>query len=313
MLNSIYSLLGWTYGQINSFEQFLATIKKLLTFEIPFKRIGAGLLAVVELFFSACFKTPVHPLGEELDLTGYSIVFDDEFDGTELNTDVWYHRGVGSRRGGFNADSQAVVKDGNLVITGEYLENGKYGAGWYTGAVALKEHYTRGYFEIRCICNKDKGFWSAFWLQATGAPYDHYRSNGGIDAAEIDIFEAMSADEKTESMRNTIDSTIHCNGVDDDIEHIDSQKVCKVYMGNDIYSEYNTYGLKWTEDEYIFYVNGIETGRSSFGKGVCVTPEEVIASLEIPENLPESITSNKDYKTQMIIDYVKIYQVNEAK
>lgn len=311
MLNFIYSLLGWTYGQINTFENFLAATRKLLSFQLPFKRIGITLLAIIELFFSACFKTPITPRGEELDLTGYSLVFEDNFDGTELNTDAWRHRGVGARRMGFNAASQAAVKDGNLYITGEYLENGKYGEGWYTGAVALNEKYTRGYFEIRCICNKDKGFWSAFWLQATGSPYDHILSNGGIDAVEIDIFEAMSAGEKTESKRNTVVSTIHCNGVDDDVENIDSQSVGKFYVGNDIYSEYNTYGLKWTEDEYIFYINGVESGRSHFGKGVCINPEEVIVSLEIPDELPEGIASNKAYKTQMIVDYVKIYQIAE--
>lgn len=311
MQNFIYSLFGWTYGQINTFENFLETVKKLISFQIPFKRIGITLLAVVELFFSACFKTPITPRGEELDLTGYNLVFKDDFDGTELNTDAWFHRSVGARRAGFNAESQATVNNGNLIITGEYLENGQYGKGWYAGAVSLKESYTRGYFEIRCKCNKDKGFWSAFWLQAMGNPYDHTLSNGGIDAVEIDIFEAMSAGEMSNSMRNTVISTIHCNGVDENPDKLDSQSVGKFYVGNDIYSEYNTYGLKWTEDEYIFYINGVESGRSHFGKGVCINPEQVIISLEIPENFPESITSNTNYKTQMIIDYVKIYQIAE--
>ena len=135
-------------------------------------------------------------------------------------------------------------------------------------------------------------------------PYDHNISQGGIYDAEIDIFEAMSADAKLPSSRNSVTQTIHCNGRDDDVENIDSRTLGKFKVGNDIYNEYNTYGLEWTEDEYIFYINGVESARSSFGNGVSTIPEEVIVSLEFPG----SVDFEKYYSTQMVIDYVKIYQ-----
>ncbi|HBL41232.1 MAG TPA: hypothetical protein DDY98_06545 [Ruminococcaceae bacterium] len=306
----IVKLLGWTYGQKHSFVAFKALLYKLACGKIPFRRIAITIFALIQLFLSACFRTPQIPCGEELDLSGYVPVFTDEFVGNELNTDVWNHRCEGTRRFGFNADSQVTVKNGTCVITGEYLKQGKYGAGWYTGAIALKKLYARGYFEIRCKCNRDYGFWSAFWLQASGDPYDHVRSDGGRQAVEVDIMESYNKTSKSRLMMNTIDSTIHCNGVDDNKEKIDSEKIGTFYI-NDIFDTYNTYGLMWNEDEYIFYINGKETGRSSFGKGVCVNPEEVIVSLEIPEQLPEEITGNLNYKTQMVVDYVKIYQLAE--
>lgn len=268
------------------------------------KKIFVGFMVVIELLGCLAFDTPRTPRGQELNLDGYSLVFFDDFDGDTLNTDVWKHRGVGARRCGFNAESQAEVRDGNLYLTAEYLEDGKFGAGWYSGMISLKQHYLRGYFEIRCKCNKDKGFWSAFWIQSPNNPYDHNISQGGIYGAEIDIFEAMSADAKLLSSRNSVTQTIHCNGWDDDVENIDSRTLGKFKVGNDIYNEYNTYGLEWTEDEYIFYINGVESARSSFGNGVSTIPEEVIVSLE----LPGSADFEKDYSTQMVIDYVKIYQ-----
>lgn len=143
MLNFLVWLGVTSNGQILNFQRFFEAIKQILAFQIPFKRIGAALLAAAELFFSGCFKTPITPCGEAPDLTGYSLVFEDDFDGTELNSDVWYNRCEGTRRTGYNADSQATVKDGNLILTGEYRKNGKFGAGWYTGMVALKENYTR--------------------------------------------------------------------------------------------------------------------------------------------------------------------------
>lgn len=308
MFEPMFKLFGWTSTQIFTFNRFVEAVKNLFSGEIPFKRLGAGLLAVFELFTATVFKTPSTPRGEELNLDGYTLVVYDEFEGDSLNTDLWHNRGVGARRLGYNAASQVSVENGNLVITGEYLDEneGEYGEGWYTGAIALNEWYCKGYFEIKCICNKDKGFWSAFWLQAEH-PYDS-QSKGGVGGAEIDIFEAMDAEKKTEKRRNAVTQTIHCNGVDDNAEKIDSFSLGKFY-GKDIYNQYNTYGLKWTDDEYIFYINGVETARTSFGLGVSQVLENLIVSLEIPDELPEEIANNKDYKTQMIVDYVKIYQI----
>jgi len=308
-LDSIMDSLNFAIRQKISVYDTIDFFKNFFSNGFSFKRIFAGFMVVVEMFGCVLFDNARTPRGEALDLTGYSLVFEDEFEGTELNTDVWKYRGLGSRRFGFNGKDAVEVKDGNLVLSGYYDENGEYGAGWYTGMISLIEHYNKGYFEIKCICNKDKGFWSAFWIQADH-PYDHYLSNGGIGGAEIDIFEAMDADAKLKSNRNAVSQTIHCNGVDDDIENIDSFRL-GVFKGNNIYEEYNTYGLKWTDDEYIFYINGVESARGSYGKGVSLEPEEVIVSLEIPEQLPEAITSNKDYKTQMIVDYVKIYQLSK--
>lgn len=74
-----------------------------------------------------------------------------------------------------------------------------------------------------------------------------------------------------------------------------------------IKGEYTTFGLMWTDTEYVFYVNGKETGRSSFANGTSRVPEEVIVSLCAPEN----IELEKDVTTRFIVDYVKIYQLRK--
>ena len=307
-LERIMDALNFAYRQKASVYVVGDLFKNLFADGFSFKRIFPAFMAVIEMFACVLFDKPVTPRGQELDLTGYSIVFEDEFDGDKLNTDVWNYRASGARRGGFNAESQVEVKDGNLYLTAEYREeDGMYGEGWYAGMISLKEYYCRGYYEIRCKCNKDKGFWSAFWIQAQ-SPYDHYKSQGGVYGAELDIFEAMNGDAILKKNRNSVSQTIHCNGWDDDVENIDSRCLGDFKVGNDIYDEYNTYGLEWTEDEYIFYINGVESARSSFANGVSTVPEEVIVSLEIPETLPEKIANNKDYSTQFVVDYVKIYQ-----
>ncbi|MCR4615386.1 MAG: glycoside hydrolase family 16 protein [Clostridiales bacterium] len=302
MLEQIADLIHLSRRQTRSLSEIGDIIKELMSGGVPLKKALSCLLIMAELFGVVFFNTAVTPHGQTLDLTGYDLVFCEEFEGDSLNTDLWFSRNNGERRGGFNAASQIKVKDGKLVITGEYLEDGTYGEGWYGAAISLHKKYKQGYFEIKCICNDSPDFWSAFWIQADH-PYEHDISKGGIGGAELDIFESDNYEEKLPSYHNSVTQTIHCNGVDDDVENIDSYRLGS-FKGKDIYHTYNTYGLEWTEDEYIFYVNGVETTRTSFGNGVSQEEEWVIVSLE----LPEEINLSKDTKTEFIVDYVKIWQ-----
>ena len=265
------------------------------------KKLLAVIVAFFEMIGCVVADLPLTPAGEQLSLDGYSLVYCDEFDGDTLSDD-WFHRGVGPRRNGFNSEQQVRVEGGNLIISCEYKEDGEMGAGWYCGMIALKKQYKQGYFEIKCKCNDGGDFWSAFWIQANN-PYDHEASAGGVNGAELDIFEAPFSGEKSKTVRNSVTQTIHCNGYDDDPDHIDSRMLGK-FKVDDPYNEYNTYGLKWTEDEYIFYINGVETARSSFGSGVSQVEETVIVSLEIPDE----VTVPKDTRSQFTVDYVKIWQ-----
>ncbi len=269
------------------------------------KQFIAGIMVFIEAISSFVFGTPTTPQGPELDLAGYELVFCDEFEGDALDTEAWFTRGNGPRRAGFNSASQVTVRDGNLYITGEYLENGEYGEGWYAGAVALNQKYKEGYFEIKCICSPGGGYWSAFWLQAD-APYTPEISQGGIGGAEIDIFESTNYNEIVS--RNSVLHTIHCSGMKGDTSGELNTKRLGHFFGNNIYSEYNTYGLKWTDTEYIFYINGIETTRSAWADGVSTVPEQLIVSLEVPQELDDKVFAEKSYKTEYIVDYVKIYQ-----
>ncbi len=289
--------------QLWGVEQQAFYLKEMFT-SFSIKKFFASFLAILELCGLTILDLPVTPRGEELDLTGYTLVFEDEFEGSGFNTDIWEYRASGARRGGFNAPSQIEVRDGTMILTGEYLTDGEYGEGWYTGMVRLKELYCKGYFEIRCKVNKEKHFWSAFWLQSS-APYTASVSKGGIGGAEIDIFESVNNGNFLE--KNSVTHNIHCAGVNGEAEGYQSAGL-GAFKGKDIYDEYNTYGVEWTDNEYIFYINGVETRRSSFGNGVSEVPEEVIVSLEIPDSEKLGKLDKDNYETHFVVDYVRIYQ-----
>ena len=262
------------------------------------KSLLIAILTIAEVLGLLLFDTAITPRGQELNLAGYELVMEDNFDGSQLDLSKWEYRANGPRRDGFNSPNQVFLNDGNLVIRAEYRTDGEYGPGWYAGMIRTIQEYTRGYFEIRCIVSQGGGFWSAYWLNAQGMSSAE-ASNGGLGGAEIDIFESNNYAGNIFT-RNSVTHAVHVGGYGDGLrsENEGSFKVPKPY------TQYNTYGMEWNEDEYIFYINGVESLRTSFQKGVSEAPEYVIIS----EELPNEFTEQPGFSTDFIVDYVRVYQ-----
>lgn len=263
-----------------------------------------------------------------VDLTGYELVWSDEFDGRELDRDKWndaqnvdtLHWGA-VRRGGYWHKDMVSVSDGCLHLAVRYVDEdraalygGDYKAGWYTAMITTwlsnpdnkeePDEFFRGYYEVRCKLPAGEGLWSAFWLM-NGRVYNE--DGDGRDGTEIDVFESFGYPKGEWMMANAVSSNLHWDGYND------AHKSFHVgeFYANDPYKEFNTYGVKWTENEYIFYVNGMECARTAKG-GVSQNPEYLILSNEIAgENGVASgrgdITTNAD-GVEFTVDYVRVYQ-----
>ena len=70
----------------------------------------------IGIIMSICLTLdiPMRAIGPQLDLTGYELVFEDEFEGDALDTDAWFYRQEGLPDGVHNAASQVSVSDGLL-------------------------------------------------------------------------------------------------------------------------------------------------------------------------------------------------------
>jgi len=274
------------------------------------------LIAFVNIFLLLFNVRSVDTSKPQIDLSDFTLTFEDEFDGDSLNRNIWRtHNSNGMRKGGYWTEEQATVKDGNLIITTQYREDGAYGPGWYTAGLDTSGRFEQayGYFECRCILPKGQGLWSAFWITNNNL---NLTEGNGYKGAELDVFESpfgyMSG-----SSSWKVTSNVHYNGYDLETKY---KNVVISALDNNPYENYNTYGLLWTEDEYIYYVNGYEVGRTDFG-GISTTPEYMILSCEVDgaagtPTLGWSgiITKNaegNDFTTDFIIDYVRVYSANK--
>ena len=249
----------------------------------------------------------------KIDLKDYELTFSDEFNGDKLNKELWRaHNSEGRRRGGYWTLEQVSVKNGNLIINTQYKEDGKFGSGWYTGAISTQGKFeqTYGYYECRCILPQGYGIWSAFWL--TNPNVTKLTTGKAVKGAEIDVFESPFW-HLGEGRRNKVTSNIHFNGYDLQTRY---KNVAITRLANNPYENFNTYGMLWTPDEYIFYINGYEVARSHYG-GVSQEQEYMILSCEIEGDQAKPTygwsgkveRNDRDtFNAEFVVDYVRAYK-----
>ena len=99
------------------------------------------------------------------------------------------------------------------------------------------------------------------------------------------------------------------------------------YKVKDMYSEYHTYGVMWTETEYVFYIDGIETWRTDMTidgvkYGVSEQEEYILLTVEVGGTVSEDgsvaypgenswcgdpMKNDTDKNYDFIVDYVRYY------
>jgi type II secretion system protein G len=175
----------------------------------------------------------------------------------------------------------STVKEGDRYIDGCVRTKGKFA-------------HSFGYYVARVQLQKQPGHWSAFWIMGNGVGKV---GSGGRDGTEIDIYEKPWLDDR-------VQHTLHWDGYGK--HHKSKGHVAKV---PGIMDGWHTFGLWWTPDEYIFYVDGKETWRTK--TAVCQVPEYMKLSDEIGK-------WGGDIKTAklpdvFLVDYVRVYDVVQVK
>ncbi len=294
---------------------FGGTFKALMSFNL--KRVGALFVAFFQLIGAVIFDTPVKPYGDSIDMSRFELVWQDEFDqgfddtvwqghfvygddDTQLRDTAWWNRGQVS-----------FTDDGCLLLCAEYKEDGPKGTGYYSYGMETNpsrnyngnhKGYEQlyGYFEIRCILPKGAGLNPAFWMLTDGMWYDD--TDGGKSGCEIDIFETRYDFNKKSLFYNSVFQTIHV----DSYEENHKKEVQGYFYADDPYNKFNTYGVEWNKDEYIFYINGKETARTDFA-GVCEVPLYFIISIGVNDKIAE----NEYLPSALKVDYVRAYQYKD--
>lgn len=221
----------------------------------------------------------------------YQLVWEDEFEGNQLDLTKWKYRGTGPRRIGYNDPKMVKVEDGKLLL----MYDIQGGDSIMAGVIGTQETYMTkyGYYECRAKMQRGTGPWAAFWMQSPGI------SDGedpGEYGAEIDIFEYFRNSPPNQ------DQITHCVHW----AYGPNQKSigARVSTLEGISEEFHTYALEWTPEKYAFYIDGLKFHEVN--EGISHIDQYMILSMEIPSTL-EGL-KNACAPDTFMVDYVKVYK-----
>lgn len=250
---------------------------------------------------------------KDLSYEGYSLVWEDEFNGVSLNLNDWnieLHE-----PGWVNSELQAYtdsadniyVKDGNLVLKPIKTVDGNGNVSYTSGRInTQKKHdFKYGLFEARVKVPAGQGFLPAFWMMPTNENlYGQWPRCG-----EIDIMEVLG------NKTDTSYGTIHFGN-----PHSESQGNYTLKEG-DFAEEYHVFSAEWEPGKISWYVDGvlIHTENDWYsvteGQGEITYPAPfdqpfyMILNLAVGGSWPGNPDDTTDFdKAAMMVDYVKVYQ-----
>lgn len=224
----------------------------------------------------------------------WSLTFDDEFDGSGVDTSKWSNGfGWGDSAANFAAwcDPAAnVVSGGALSQRADRLPAPRE-AKLYSGAcLHTKETFSQlyGYWEARIQVPDGHGLWSAFWGKPASEewpPELDVEEIGGSQPDEV-IMTAHWRDETGHRQKN------------------------QRYRGPDFAGGYHVFGAEWSPEGTVWYVDGVERARITDGAAEIGAHGPFYAMLDLQVGLEGTVqpTATTPFPAYQLVDYVRIWE-----
>ena len=249
-----------------------------------------------------------------VDLTGYKLTFDDEFNtrsisqtgtGTtwsdirpqwrfDANSDIGF--GTSSFVDAASGYDPFNVSGGALSITAVSDRTAfGYPGSHESGLISTEGRFsqTYGYFEMRAQTSGAPGSWDAFWMLPDKAAANPTNAPGW---QELDIVEHYGGNE------NGVYSTIHTTDQTPSIPWQQNRQVYSETAG--LNSGYHTYGMDWEPDKISFYVDGKLEGSQATPSDMH-SPMYLLADLATQSGTSASPMTNK-------IDYIRAFSKDSS-
>lgn len=244
-----------------------------------------------------------------IDLEGYQLVFNENFDSNEINAAKWntglrwgtnvvvnneeqYYIDIqNSPNFGYNpfrhdTDSIAIGAAETPTELVSAANNQPYISGVLT--TADKFSFTEGVAEIRAKIPAGAGLWPQFWLlpdEFTGLkPQLFVMEARGDNTSEI----------------------FHTYKYQDENDDVQTTGVLTT-QGGDFSADFHTYSVEWSPSLLVFYIDGIEYQRVE-SENIASQPMYLILNLAVGGWFPGSPDETTVLPAELVIDHVRVYQ-----
>jgi len=153
---------------------------------------------------------------------------------------------------------------------------------------ASKFSFQYGYMEMRAELPQGAGFWSGLWMLAQ----DYIDLRPELFVVEYDGGRPTSAFHNY-IYQNADGSPVYTGQVE--------------VLEDTLSSGFHTFGVAWSADEFVFYVDGKPRYRVA-GADVAKQPMYVLANLAIGGNWVGPVSDAATFPAELKIDYIRVYQ-----
>lgn len=236
---------------------------------------------------------------------GWELVWQDEFDGKEIDTTNWtYDLGGGGWGNGesqvyTNNPDNARLEKGLLVIEARKDQNDQGGFEFTSARMKTQglQTFQYGRIEARIQVPEGAGFWPAFWMLGSNFP-----QVGWPDCGEIDIMEYVGKDP------TVIMGTLHGPGYSGALGLTQWNR--QTY---NIADDFHIYAIEWDENQISWFFDGEKyhtVTREDIGERSWTfdQPFFIILNLAVGGTLGGLINPNTEFPAQYLVDFVRVYQ-----
>ena len=270
---------------------------------------------IMSLAFYACGddstsidESPIIP-----SIDGYTLVWNDEFDGSSLDLTKWAHQNGDGAEFGLNGwgnnelqfytsrTENLEVSEGMLKMTA--LEQNFSGRDYTSARIRTADlpngNWKYGIFEARIKLPVGQGLWPAFWMLPEEAVYGGWPRSG-----EIDIMEAVM------HIPNETHGTVHFGQTWPN----NSLKGTGYFLPNGNLNEaFHTFKIIWEEGSIRWFVDDVLFYRVTPAN---LAPERwpfdqsfhILLNIAVGGNWPGNPDGTTVFPQRMEVDYVRVYQ-----
>ena len=235
---------------------------------------------------------------------GYSLVWNDEFNGSALSTADWnYEIGTGNGGWGNNElqyyrEENTSVNNGILTIQAkkEFFNGNSYTSSRIT--TQNKQSFQYGRIDIRASLPFGQGLWPALWMLG-----DNITSVGWPSCGEIDIMELVGGD----NTDNEVHGTAHW-----EFNGARAQSGGSNRLPNGTFAhEFHVFSIIWDNQKIEWYRDDIKY------KTLDITPADLsefqnkfflIFNVAVGGDWPGSPNASTQFLQYMFVDYVRVFQ-----
>ena len=242
---------------------------------------------------------------------GLRLFWNEEFLGSQIDTDLWsYDLGTGSNGWGNNEfqyyqRENASLIDGKLVIE---AKRESFGGRDYTSS-RLKTQgsfdFRYGRLDVRAKLPEGQGIWPAIWMLGSS-----FTQIGWPFSGEIDVMEMIGGSDR----EDTVYGTAHWNqgGVEQPYQPVMFGGSYSLSNGETFSDDFHTFSVQWDADEIAWFVDDVRFHVMSLddSDNLAAFREKffIILNVAVGGNWPGAPDDSTQFPQRMEIDFLRLYQ-----